>query len=114
MFFVSDIPSLIGWLVGIVPSFVLMCYAWMSRGEPWRWSILFSGILLIALALHMAQLFISLVTFVDEHSSQPTTTIYLAHLKSSSSFWLTAFPLLAGGVGVNLVSEFILAKKPGK
>lgn len=40
------------------------------------------------------------------------TESVFAQLRTSGAIWLVLFPAVAGGVGINVLSEFLLAKKP--
>jgi len=112
MFTITDLPNLLGWVVGVVPSAIVMYWVWLSRGESWRWSVLLCGILLIMLAVHMADLYIQLVSYVESlpETKRGAGSVW-ASLKTSGALWLAAFPAAAGGVGVNLISSWLTAPR---
>ena len=112
MFTITDLPNLLGWLVGVVPSVGVIYWVWLSRGESWRWSVLFCGILLIMFAVHMADLYIQLIFYVESlpEANRGAGGVW-ASLKSSGALWLTMFPATAGGVGVNLISSWLTASR---
>lgn len=116
MLTITDLPNLVGWLYGVIPAAFFVYLAWHSRGEPWRYSVLSSGIGLILVAVYMVGIFTELLAYLEgmkelgKIKTQSDANKY-AQLKSSGAIWLAALPPVIGGIGVNLVSEFILARK---
>ncbi|HEY5603480.1 MAG TPA: hypothetical protein VIM41_10245 [Gammaproteobacteria bacterium] len=113
MFTIQDIPNVVGWLFGILPALGVMYWAWLSRGESWRLSVLCCGFLLVALGVWMAGLFIEIIDYIETLPAEKTGRDSVwAVLKNSSAIWLLFFPAAAGGVGVNLISAWLTTKKP--
>jgi|CXWL01.1.fsa_nt_gi hypothetical protein len=117
MLTITDLPNLMGWLFCVMPAVFFVYIAWLSRGEPWRYSVLISGIALILIGIYMFGMFNDLLVYLENMKelgkikTQADTNIY-AQLKTSGAIWLVALPPVIGGIGVNLLSEFILARKP--
>lgn len=102
-----------GWIMGVVPSCLLMLMIYLGRGEPWRVRNLILSILLVLFAAHLGSLFTTLMSTAEHlHKAGEITDANFSELKSSGLIWLATLPILVGGVGINVLSEFLLSKRP--
>lgn len=109
---VGQLINVVGWVIGIVPSLCVMSFIYCNRGEAWRISNFISAIILIALSALMVGLLSDLAGTVEllYNQSKITETIFL-QLRMSGVIWLLLFPAVFGGVGINILSEFLLVRK---
>ena len=73
--------------------------------------------MLIVLAIYMTNMYAEVLVYLENMEElgkikTPSDANIYAQLRSSSAIWLVALPLVAGGIGVNLIAGFILARKP--
>ncbi|GAB3383616.1 hypothetical protein [Azotobacter armeniacus] len=109
----GQLINVVGWIVGVVPSLGAMSFIHRNRGEPWRISNFFSALILIGLSALMIGLLNDLVAIAEQLYKQGKVTDgVFTQLRTSGAIWLVLFPAVAGGVGINVLSEFLLARKP--
>ena len=108
----SNTLHVIAWtaILLVVATFFLI---WLKRGEPWSIANLFLSLLLICLAATILVNFPPiLVSFEKMHTNGIVSNEVLRSIQSSGALWLAVIPLLAGGVGINVFSNFLTSKKP--
>lgn len=109
----DSLPNNIGWILGILPAIAVLVLIKGNAGEPWRISNFISGWLLIGLATMMVGLLTewgTIFEFLKDNGK--ITQNQHETIKSSSSIWLAVFPATFGGIGVNVVTEWLLSKRP--
>ncbi len=108
----GSLANYIGWLLGVIPTLCVLYMVKSNAGEPWRISNLICGMVLVGIAAYM----VGLMTgwgdvFELLHTNGTITPDDHAQFKFSMSIWLVIFPATAGGIGVNVISAWLLAKQ---
>lgn len=103
----------IGWVLGVLPTLGIFFFVWINRGEPWRISNFFSSLLLIGISAYMLGMFIDTIAMIENfHEQKKIADSVFKELKTSGAIWLAMIPAVAGGVGVNVLSDFLSVRKP--
>jgi hypothetical protein len=109
----DSLPNILGWVIGILPGLALLIYIKSNSGEPWRFINFISGWLLIGVASIMIGVLTDwLPLFELLQKDGKISEGELENIKSSSAIWLAMFPAVFGGIGVNVISEWLLSKRP--
>ena len=102
-----------GWVLGVCPTLMAFLFLWLNRGQPWRVSNCFVALLLIGISIFMLGLLTEMLAAVEAmHDDKQIADGIFKEIKRSGIIWLTMLPALAGGVGVNIFSDFLTSKKP--
>ncbi len=102
-----------GWVLGVIPTLAVFVFLHSNRGEPWRISNFISALLLIGISAFMIGLLTDMVALVETLNDQEKIAYTLfKELRTSGAIWLAMLPAVAGGVGVNILSDFLSSKKP--
>lgn len=105
--------NIAAWVLGVIPGALIMYIIFRNRGEPWRVSNLLCSVMLILLSTAIVGLMSELVLIAQNlHDQGKVTDSVFAQLRSSGTIWLVIFPLVWGGVGINVLSGFLLARQP--
>lgn len=93
------------------PSFIL--FFCIKRGKPWTKRNLVIGIMLIMIAIISVYFISNHQAIVDLPHIKSKLTDYTVE-KINSNFWIIIFPLIYGGIGINLVSSWFSSIDPAK
>ena len=109
----DSLSNNLGIVLGVIPGLVALTVIKFNAGKPWCLPNLLSGMALIGISVFL------LITFADwegifELMKSKGVMSAGEHEKNKSTLavWLVMFPAVFGGIGVNVLSEWLLTKRP--
>lgn len=90
-------------------SFVL--FFCIERGKPWTKRNLVIGIMLVIIATMSVYFILNHQVIIDLPFIKNKLTDNTVE-KINSNFWIIIFPLIYGGIGINLISSWFLSIEP--
>src|SRR5699024_3009772 len=101
----GQLINIAGGIIGALPSLIVMVLIYHNRGEPWRISNFLNSLILIGLSAFMIGLLSDLAATVERlYEQEKISESVFSQLRSSGAIWLALFPIVTGGVGINVLS----------
>ncbi|MEX3773040.1 hypothetical protein [Pseudomonas sp. MYb118] len=107
----EDFPLIFGVVMGVAPAFFILTL--VKGHEPWRFTSLLTGIILIfeaTLVLGMMTELSSIFSFLKGKGGM--TEEMIEHAQRNNSLWAIMFPAIVGAIGANYVTAWFQSKKP--
>ena len=107
----ENFPLIFGVIMGVTPAILVL--ALVKGHEPWRFTSLLTGIVLISDAtfvLGMMTEFSSIFSFLKDRGTMTEEMIMRA--QHNSSLWIVIFPAIVGAIGANYIIAWFQSKKP--
>lgn len=107
----ENFPLIFGVIMGVTPAILVL--ALVKGHEPWRFTSLLTGIVLISDAtfvLGMMTEFSSIFSFLKDRGTMTEEMIMRA--QHNSSLWIVIFPAIVGAIGANYITAWFQSKKP--
>lgn len=109
----DSLPNYFGWILGVLPGLAVLVFIKSNAGEPWSFKNFFAGWLLIGIAIFMVGVLTDWGPLFEllKNNGKISEEVH-EKVKSSSAIWLAVFPATFGGIGVNVISDWLSAKRP--
>lgn len=106
----ASLTNVVGYMLCLV-AFALLG---LVRGnDPWRISTLVVGVMMVVFGTFALGMFGDLVVFFDTaHELRGMDETAREQGKAATQLWMFAFPAVVLAIGANLLTAWILSKKP--